>query len=130
MLSPHVAFRDCDFCHKFLHDPDSGAVEKSPDGKPLIRQPNNPPPCREMKGRVLVGCPKGTPEKSKALNARNRKALWHFYKCSAVGDFPADPIVRRNAAIIAQTRESCEALLKWQTLQALRTLQALPPILP
>lgn len=52
-------------------------------------------PCRNDRG-----CPKGTPEKPNTLNAANQQCYDHYRECRAVGQFPDDPVVKRNAAII------------------------------
>jgi hypothetical protein len=55
-----------------------------------------------------IKCHKGTPETSKALTARNLRAWRHYRECRAVGAFPDDPIVRRNAEIILAVQEGFE----------------------
>ena len=39
------------------------------------------------------------------LSERNRKAYQHWQECRAVGKFPDDPIVRRNAAIFQRLHD-------------------------
>ncbi len=56
-------------------------------------------PCRYD----ATPCPKGTPEKSRMHNPTNVLVWQHFQECDAVGVFPDDPIVRRNAATIRAT---------------------------
>jgi hypothetical protein len=94
IVHPEVAHRDCGHCQKWLYDEKTGKVIER-GGIPVERPPGTHPPCR-----LHIKCPKGTPEQSKALNTRNRKAWWHYLECRAVGRFPDDPIVRQNAAII------------------------------
>lgn len=55
-----------------------------------------------------IGCPKGTPENQKGLSDQNLQALRHYQECKAVGSFPDDPIVRRNARIISQMERQHE----------------------
>lgn len=95
---PQVAFRDCTLCQKYVYDEATGrAVQHPPhSGRPVPRPPNAPPPCR-IAG---LGCPKGTPEDPLILSEINRAAWQHYRECRATGNFPDDPIVRRNAAII------------------------------
>ena len=73
-------------------------------GKPVPRPRGTMAPCRLRAN----GCPKGTPEASKALTEKNRKAFAHYLECRAVGQFPVDGIVRRNAAIIRQVMDDCD----------------------
>lgn len=42
------------------------------------------------------------------LSERNLLALQHYQRCKAVGQFPDDALVRRNAAIIAGVFQSVE----------------------
>lgn len=58
--------------------------------------------------RRQEGCPKGTPEQSKALNESNQRCYEHYRECNAVGKFPSDPIVTRNAAVIAEVIDQAE----------------------
>lgn len=61
-----------------------------------------PPPCRVKE----IGCPKGTPEKNRELSPKNRQAYEHYLQCKAVGKFPEDAIVYRNAGIIRRIEDS------------------------
>ena len=97
LLHPGVAYRDCAHCEKFHYDEDTGEVHQW-RGQPMERRGNDKAPCR-MKPD---GCPKGTPEEPKSLTPKNRQAYHYYLECKAVGEFPRDPIVRRNAALIAQ----------------------------
>jgi hypothetical protein len=87
-------------CQKFVWNEETGRPVEHPRGSGLFlaRPPGNRPPCR-MAG---VGCLKGTPEESRELTNANRAAWRHYRECRAVGQFPDDPIVRRNAAIIRE----------------------------
>jgi hypothetical protein len=55
-----------------------------------------------------VGCDKGTPEDQHVLTEQNRAAYEHWKECKAVGIFPDDPIVRKNAVIIQDVHDSYE----------------------
>ena len=73
-------------------------------GRLVLRPPGTFPPCR-IHG---IGCAKGTPENSRGLSVANQ-AAWRFDReCRATGNFPDDPLVRRNAAIIRQVEEEFE----------------------
>lgn len=48
------------------------------------------------------------PASAQDLTDKNRLAYLHFLECDAVGAFPADAIVRRNAAIIKGAHEAAE----------------------
>lgn len=94
--NPAITFRDCEQCQIFHYNEETGKPYERRDGQPAKRHWGCPPPCRTQ-----VGCPKGTPENSKALSPKNLQAYEHYRECKAVGQFPEDSIIRRNAAIIA-----------------------------
>lgn len=63
-------------------------------GKPM-RRPAGTAPCQTSEG-----CPKGTPENPAILWPRHYQTIAHYRECKAVGAFPDDPIVRRNAVLL------------------------------
>jgi hypothetical protein len=73
------------------------------DNKPDERFSACQAPCRTQRG-----CPKGTPEKPNSLWPENEQCYQHYQECKAVGSFPDDPIVRRNAAEIRRLEEADE----------------------
>lgn len=98
LLHPQFAYRSCQDCLKYEYDDETGQVRTHngrPDGQPNLRHWKHKPLCKTPEG-----CPKGTPEKPNTLSSRNRKAYLHYLECKAVGSFPDDPIVRRNARLI------------------------------
>lgn len=98
LFHPEVAFRNCQHCLKYLYDEETGKVRTFSSREDLVeRLPSVPAPCRTSKG-----CPKGTPENPKKLSLKNLKAYQHWKECKAVGQFPDDDIVRRNAALIQE----------------------------
>lgn len=102
MLHPQVAFRDCQHCQAFLYDEQTGKPNDR-RGLPIARPDTIPPPCR-----TSTGCPKGTPEESRELSAKNWQAYEHYKECRAVGQFPDDPVVRQNARLIADIEHRYE----------------------
>lgn len=106
-LHPKVANRVCEHCLIYLYDEQTGEPIKSRknDGSLRKRDSTCPPPCK-----TSVGCKKGTPENSLALNPTNREAWEHWKECKAVGSFPDDPIVRQNAAIIEDAIKTVETI--------------------
>ena len=55
-----------------------------------------------------MSCAKGTPENPIELSAANEQAFQHYKECRAVGVFPNDPIVKRNAAAIRSIQDLAE----------------------
>lgn len=112
---PRVAWRDCSDCQKHVYDERTGQ-RREYRGLPVLRPKTVLTPCR-----YSTGCQKGVPEKQKSLSEKNLKAYQHYQECKATGRFPADAIVRRNAAIIRQVEDSVRdekfemALLKSRT---------------
>lgn len=60
------------------------------------------PFCR----RKDKSCPKGNPEEPKTLSENNQNCYEHYRECRAVGKFPEEPIVLRNAAIIREIEDA------------------------
>lgn len=94
--------RSCAHCQDNLYDEETGKPVLR-RGQPVNRPSVTPPPCRTSKG-----CPKGTPEAPRTLNERNTQAYAHYLECKATGNFPDDPIVKYNAAIIAAIEQRDE----------------------
>jgi len=102
LLYPQFCNRDCQHCLEWAYVDNNPASEfygriEEHQGKPQKRHPKHLPLCKTPEG-----CPKGTPEKPNTLSAKNMQAYIHYLECKAVGNFPDDPIVRRNARLIQQ----------------------------
>ena len=103
LLHPEVANRDCDVCQTWQFDETTGQIVEKPKGTPIKRYGHLP--CR-----TPIGCHKGTPEAQKSLSPHNQLAYQHYRECRAVGHFPYDPIVRRNAAIIREVEDQVDRI--------------------
>lgn len=88
--------------------------------QPVKRPAGTLPPCRTREN----GCPKGTPEEPKSLSDRNWKAWMHYLECRAVGHFPNDAIVRKNAATIRAATDAAEYALRRKDLGPISALLA------
>ncbi len=70
-------------------------------GKPVARPDGQPTPCHK--------CPKipndvaPRPWNAVELTVKNLRAIRFHEQCKAVGEFPDDPIVKRNAGLIEST---------------------------
>jgi hypothetical protein len=73
-----------------------------PDGHPLRRGAGERKPCDFQPS----SCPKVSPTAGVALSPVNELVYIHYLECKAVGAFPDDPIVRRNAATISEAERS------------------------
>lgn len=98
---PEVASRSCSDCKKWTYK-SNGEVLRRPAhvGAPVPRSPGDPTPCWKCP-KIPADEPIKLSTSAVELSAKNRKAYWHYQQCKAVGRFPDDPIVARNAAIIA-----------------------------
>ena len=106
LSNPRLANRDCNECQTFWFSEKTGLpILNNSDGTKMLR--DGPTPCRSE-----VGCLKGTPEKSNALNKANGWAWRHWKSCDAVGGFPADPLVAHNASIIREAIKQHAARIK------------------
>lgn len=97
---PHLRGNTCDECQLYVYDPERGQFEVDAAGERFRRFPED-----ELACKTYGGCPNGTPEYPLSLSEKNRRALVHYQECAAVGRFPDDAIVRRNAAVIRAALE-------------------------
>lgn len=68
------------------------------------RANGQPTPCRWCPKIPPDTSPK--PENAVELSERNRRALNHYLECRAIGTFPDDPWVRRNAVVFRAIMDS------------------------
>lgn len=108
---PVVASRPCEFCRQYQHKDEVpvgelrwtfGAVRTDRSGEPIPRHKGQKTPCEIDKN----ACPKGHWSNPVQLTDQNWRALVHYRECKAVGVFPDDAIVRRNAAIIRSEEDA------------------------
>jgi hypothetical protein len=111
LLHPEVAGRSCADCQTYLYY-DRGPNDFGPrcerGGKPQRRPKGTGPPC--------AWCPKifpgddPAPPNAQDLTPLNEQVYRHYRECRAVGRFPADPVVARNAAVIREVEEHRDRL--------------------
>ncbi len=102
LTNPRLARRSCEECKKLWYSEQTGLVILRNNGEPVERF--GPTLCE-----TAEGCAKGTPDNQKSLSKTNRWAWSHFRHCDAIGVFPDDSIVKRNAVIIRQVIKAVEA---------------------
>lgn len=90
---PELSQRDCNDCWIHVYNEKTNKREERLGG-PVKRPDGTGPPC--VHGR----CKKGPINGFKALLPHNMLAYEHYKECEAIGHFPDDPIVRRNAKLI------------------------------
>jgi len=108
---PQVAWRDCGDCQQHIYDHESGKRNEDRNGLPIVRPKGTFAPCRYGKDR----CAKGTPENSRELSPKNQQAWDRYQEWKATGQFPDDPIVRRNAGLIRQIEDAYNQELQQMT---------------
>lgn len=113
---PALAARSCHDCQQYVYDHAASVRLSDADGQPIPRPSGTFAPCRYGPSR----CAKGSPDAGRDLSAKNRRAWLHYRECRAVGAFPDDPLVRRNAALI----EQLELARSEETLRVLHELLA------
>jgi len=112
---PEVAAVDCLVCQKIQHDDNWRPIMQA--GQPVPRPSGIKPPC----GYPHIGCPKGTPEQSRALTTENMQAYRFHKECEAVQQWPEDAVVRRNAAVI---RSAESVVRRWREQETAALLKA------
>lgn len=106
LLHPEVARRPCDECRGWLYDdrPGAFAAERMVHGgKPVPRPAFANTPCF-MCPKQPDGVPPADRRPGTAVepDARFWAAKQFYDECRAVGQFPADPLVRAAAAVFAR----------------------------
>lgn len=119
LFHPVISYRSCEACQKFVYEDEPEKNQWAIEPTRHKRPAGTHPPCRYGKGDR---CPKGTPETSRELTARNRLALEHYLECKATGSFPEDPIVSRNAGVIRQVEDEV-GLMTHRLLEAFLTIR-------
>jgi len=109
LINPEIAARSCSDCQQFLYY-DRGPGEFGDvvmrGGKKQPRQRGQKTPCWCCPKIAPGDEPK--PENAQELSDRNTMAFLFHRECAAVGHFPNDAIVRRNAAIIADAMSAAD----------------------
>ena len=82
-----------------MYDEKSGDPIVAPDGKHVRRPAGTLAPCFHKKPDGSSMCEKVGPWRSDLFRFNVRTYI-HYQECKAVGSFPDDPIVRKNASII------------------------------
>jgi hypothetical protein len=121
--APRVATRSCHDCQRFLYDEQTGEQVRRPArfGLPVRRPPGTLPPCHQCP-KVPDDAPFRTREYAVDLTDQNWQALAFYSECRAVGQFPADPIVRRWAGLIRAVEDAHERGAVSGKLDAITTL--------
>lgn len=114
MLHPEVAARSCADCRTWLYRDEPGKFgEVVTRGGSRVRRPaRSGPPCSWCPKTESVPEADRCPETAVELADENWQAWQHYRECQAVGSFPDDAIVRRNAAILAGAEKAADQLVQ------------------
>jgi hypothetical protein len=127
LFHPEISQRSCEDCRKYVFD-DSADRDgrwtfkaapktfKRTGDKPIERAAGERTPCEKQLG----ACPKGHWTKPLMMSRKNRMAWIAYKRWKAVGNFPDDPIVARNAAIIADLEEQRRRVEHFELVSAMR----------
>lgn len=96
--------RTCGDCVQWLYGDDGKPVMRCDE--PQKRPRGAPTPCHKCP-KIPEGVAK-VRENAVELSEKNARAYLHFLECRAVGRFPNDPIVRRNARILRALMDEAE----------------------
>ncbi len=115
-LHPQIAARSCGDCRTHLYDdtPQRMGLPVIRGGRHVERAKGQPTPCRWCPKIAMGDDPK--PENATELSERNGRALVHYLECRAVGRFPGDAWVRRNAAVIRAVMDEAADLRQTETM--------------
>lgn len=108
---PDIASRSCADCIRYVHDdkgPGHFGAVVTRGGRPVPRLKGMKPPCHWCE-KIPDG-EEPVPSSAAELTAANLQAYLHYLECKAVGAFPDDAIVRRNAAIIRRCEDTAERI--------------------
>ena len=108
-----MAKRSCSDCRQFVYLDSPGQFGKRVErgGVPVRRLPAHTPPCRTCPKQPADVPEDGRcPQTAEELSETNWQAWFHYRQCKAVGQFPDDPIVRRNAAFFAAAEKVADQM--------------------
>ena len=90
-------------------------------GLPVARPAGQPTPCWHCP-KIPEDAPARTAAYATDLTERNQAAYLHYLACKAVGRFPEDDIVRRNARLIRAAEDAIGAARLARVEELLRFL--------
>lgn len=114
LLHPEVAKRSCEDCQRWVYDDRPGCFAAEPmtiRGHKIVRPPIGKLACSYCpKQPESVPVEQRSPQTAVVLSKKNELAYLHYLECKAVGEFPDDGIVRRNATIIRSVEDAVERM--------------------
>lgn len=120
---PNVAALSCTDCAQWMTNEDWTFTRRRDErGKLTVLQPRRGlrTPCEKCP-KVPQDAPEPSARYAVELTERHHATLIHYHRCRAVGQWPDDPIVARNAAAIRRAYDLVEA---WRTDEMRQLLAA------
>lgn len=118
-MHPNVAARSCSDCVAWMYDDRGGQFGKlitRRDGSKIPRG-KGATPCRFCP-KIPAGA-EPRPENAIEMDEQGHQTVAFYRECRAVGEFPGDAIVRRNAAIIRDVEDLVEKVERRKDLMAI-----------
>jgi len=100
--------RTCERCEKYQYDDRQGEMGPPTmleNGEQMKRPEGAKPPCFQCP-KVPPSAPERTRQYAIDPTEKSRRAIAHYQQCKALGRFPLDMIVERNAGLIAPIEEA------------------------
>lgn len=112
--SPEMIDRTCAKCQAYFYEDTAGVMGpllRLDDGRPMPRPTDDgkpgDTPCYQCP-KVPKDAPARTREHAIEPTERSLDALRHYERCIAIGNFPDDEIVQRNAELIGPIYRTAE----------------------
>jgi hypothetical protein len=101
----HPQLPSCEDCKRWMYDLKTGRRDER-DGRPIPRPANVGTPCRNCP-KIPQGAPP-KPESATELTPENLVCVMHYGECKAVGRWPDDGRVARNADLLSGVEKAVE----------------------
>lgn len=111
----------CDICEQFMH---TNGVLTLRAGEPVARPKGVVTPCWKCP-KIPRTAPRKTREFAEEISDKNYQAFKFHLRCKAVGHFPDDPIVARNAEVIESVIESIRDAKQEELVQTLLAIASM-----
>jgi hypothetical protein len=119
LLLTHPELPSCLDCQRWIYDPLQGWKRSERGGVAMPRPQGMPTPCRTCP-KIPAG-ERPHPSRAVELSDENYLAYLHYQRCKAVGRFPEDAIVERNAGILRTVEEQIGRAEQARLMETLAT---------
>ncbi len=120
LVAPQVAALSCHDCQRYMVLDPSAQLTARGRGQLRLRPKGTPLPCGTCP-KIPHGEPP-SPLSAQELTEQNAQAYQHYLECRAVGQWPDDALVRRNASFIRQVEDQVAQNRSGQKLDLIASL--------